>query len=311
MNKKDLRIVFMGTPDIAAKVFLDMINDGYQFVGLICQIDKPIGRKKVLQFVPTKVVALEHNIPVFQPIKIRLDYEFVKNIHPDLIITMAYGQIVPQGLLDIPRFGCLNLHASLLPKYRGAAPIQRAIMNGETETGVSLMEMIDKMDAGRVYDTIKVNIDEQDNFTSLKNKIASAASQLVIHSLPLYLDNKLTGVVQNENLVTFANKILPENEHLSFDDSCKNVINTIRGLSEEPGGYAFINDKKLKIYKATKYDISTIGKIGEIVDDNKQMIVQCIDGTISLKEVQLEGKNKSDIKSFINGHPNLRSLMLK
>ncbi|HQC32356.1 MAG TPA: methionyl-tRNA formyltransferase, partial [Bacilli bacterium] len=143
MNKKDYRLIFMGTPEIAAFVFESMIQDGYHFVGLIAQSDSPQGRKNILTKVPTKIVAEKYGIPVFQPEKIRLDYEFVKALKPDLIVTFAYGQIIPQGLLDIPRLGCLNLHGSILPKYRGAAPIQRAIMAGETKTGITLMEMID------------------------------------------------------------------------------------------------------------------------------------------------------------------------
>ena len=136
----------MGTPEISAYVFEKLILSGYQFVGLIAQEDQFLGRKKILTKVPTKVIAEKYNIPVYQPAKIRLDYEFVNNLKPDLILTFSYGQIIPQGLLDIPKYGCLNIHGSLLPKYRGAAPIQRAIMNGEKETGLTLMEMIDKMD---------------------------------------------------------------------------------------------------------------------------------------------------------------------
>ena len=179
-EKKDLKLIVMGTPDIAAKVFLNMINDGYHFVGLIAQEDKPVGRKKILEPVPTKKVAEKYNIPVFQPLKIRLDYEFLKELKPDLIITLAYGQIVPQGVLDIPQYGCLNLHGSLLPKYRGASPIQAALINNESVTGVTLMEMTAKMDAGRMYAKEMVAIEPSDNATSLFEKISLAAGNLIL-----------------------------------------------------------------------------------------------------------------------------------
>ncbi|MFA5481400.1 MAG: methionyl-tRNA formyltransferase, partial [Bacilli bacterium] len=196
MDKKDLRLVFMGTPDIAAIVFEAMIKDGYHFVGLIAQSDSPLGRKAIMSKVPTKIIAEKYDIPVFQPEKIRLDYEFAKLLKPDLIITFAYGQIIPQGLLDIPRLGCLNLHGSLLPKYRGAAPIQRAIMNGEKTTGITLMEMVDKMDAGKMFAKIAVSIDGEDNYSTLSKKMADAASTLIIEQLPHYVNGELAGEVQ-------------------------------------------------------------------------------------------------------------------
>ena len=149
--KKETRILFMGTPEIASHILEGLINADYNIVGLIAQQDKPVGRKGIIEPVPTKKVAMKYNIPVYQVAKIRLDYEFVKEINPDLIITCAYGQIVPQGLLDIPRLGSINVHGSLLPKYRGASPIQQALINNDEVSGVTIMEMIDKMDAGKMY----------------------------------------------------------------------------------------------------------------------------------------------------------------
>lgn len=301
--KSDYRLIFMGTPSISAKVFLDMIKDGYNFVALIAQEDKPVGRKKIIQDVPTKVVAKEYNIPVYQPHKIRLDYEFVKELKPDLIITLAYGQIIPQELLDIPTFGCLNLHGSLLPKYRGAAPIQRAIENGDKVTGVTLMEMIDKMDAGRMYSKIEVPILEEDNYSSLKDKIAEAASKLVLRDLLKYLNGELKGEVQNEEEVTFADKILKEDEKLPLSNK-KDFFNKVRSLSYEPGGYLYHNDKKLKIYKCADYDLSLNYSVGQLVFLNKKLLLQLPDGLVELLEVQPEGKNMMSGKDFYNGHKN-------
>lgn len=305
MKKKDYRLIFMGTPDIAAIVFQDMVEDGYRFVGLIAQSDSPIGRKNVLTKVPTKVVAEKYGIPVYQPEKIRLDYEFVKDLKPDLIVTFAYGQIIPQGLLDIPRFGCLNLHGSILPKYRGAAPIQRAIMEGETNTGITLMEMIDKMDAGKMYAKAYVDILPDDNYSTLSLKMARAASFLAREKIPLYLIGKLPGEVQDESLVTFANKIKPEDEKLDINLPVARMINHIRALSETPGAFLLLNDQKLKIYKAVYHSSDISGPLGVVVSLKGGVVVQLCDGQIALLDIQLEGRKRLFYKDFINGQKNL------
>ena len=191
MDSKKARIIFMGTPDISAKVLKGLIEDGFNIVALIAQPDRPVGRKKILMPVPTKVVALEHNIPVFQPEKIRKEYEFVRELQPDVIVTLAYGQIVPQGLLDIPTIGCVNLHGSLLPKYRGAAPIQYALMNNDKVTGMTLMRMVKEMDAGEIYATEEIVIDNEDNSTSLFKKMGEAALRLILKELPNIFSNSL------------------------------------------------------------------------------------------------------------------------
>ena len=312
MDKSKIRLLFMGTPSISAKVLLTVINEGYNVVGVIAQPDRPVGRKGLLEKVPTKVVAEEHGIPVFQPLKIRKEYEFVKDLNPDLILTIAYGQIVPQGLLDIPRYGCLNLHGSLLPKYRGAAPIQFALINNETISGMTLMEMIDKMDAGRMYAKEEVIIDEDDNSTSLFEKMGDAACQLVINALPKYLDGQLIGEEQDENLVTFCPSIKPEQEKIDLSLTVKEIYGWMRGLSDIPGAYLYLDDMKFKIYKAKIVNNLIQGEIGEIIKADKTgLTLQCKDGQLNLLEVQKEGKKRMDYKSFINGNQNLKGKILK
>ncbi len=300
-KENNYRLIFMGTPSIASRVFEALINDGFRFVALICQEDKAAGRKAILEAPPTKKVALDHNIPVYQPHKIRLDYEFVKDLKPDLILTMAYGQIVPRGLLDIPKFGCLNLHGSLLPKYRGAAPIQRAIIDGEKKTGITLMEMVDKMDAGRMYAKEEIEISDDDNYTSLCLKMSEAATKVCEDNLLNYLEGKLVGAMQDENLVTIANKIKPEDEKLDLSLDCASFINYVRGLSEEPGAYLNLNDKKLKIYKAHLIKKEAQKEVGKL-NVHKGVFLSLKDGVISLDILQLEGKKKMDGKSFANGN---------
>lgn len=295
----EYRIVFMGTPEIAARVFENLINFGLNFVGLIAQEDKPVGRKGILEPVATKLVAQKYNIPVFQPHRIRKEYEFLYDLKPDLILTMAYGQIVPQAVLDVPPYGCLNLHGSLLPKYRGAAPIQRSLINGDKTTGITLMEMIDKMDAGRMYAKEEVTIDN-DNYSSLCLKLIDAATKVVQDNLYDYFNHKLVGIVQDESEVTFADKILPSDEKLDINLGCEQFINFVNGLSFEPGGYVYINDKKLKILKAHKVS-SHLGELGQL-SIKKEIVLSLVDGDIVLDVVQLEGKKRMDGKSFANGN---------
>ena len=306
MEKSAVKLVFMGTPEIAAYVFEAMINDGYHFVGLVAQPDHPVGRKGIIEKVPTKIIAEKYNIPVFQPNKIRDDFSFIDDIKPDLVITMAYGQIVPQAFLDKIPLGCLNLHGSLLPKYRGASPIQTALFNNEKVTGVTLMEMVKAMDAGRMYAKKSVDIDEEDNSTSLFNKIKQAAKELVLESLPLYIKGELKGEEQNENEVTFCSIIKPEQEKIDLSLNATQIVGLIKGLSDEPGAYLFINNLKLKIYKAKVVNNIVDHEVGEIVSANKKgLLFQAKDGQIAILELQKEGKKRMDYLSFINGNQNL------
>ena len=306
MEKSELRLVFMGTPEISAYVFEKMIEAGYNFVGLVAQPDHPVGRKGIIEKVPTKVIAEKYNIPVFQPAKIRLDYSFINELKPDLVITLAYGQIVPEEFLNVPCLGCLNLHGSLLPKYRGASPVQTALINNEKVTGVTLMEMVKAMDAGRMYAKKEIAIAEDDNATSLFNKVKIAASELVLEALPLYVDGKLPGEKQNEDEVTFCSTIKPEQEKLDLSLTAKEIAGWIRGLSDEPGAYLYLNDLKLKIYKAKVINDLVNHEIGEIVQADKNgLAFQAKDGQIAILELQKEGKKRMDYRSFINGNQNL------
>ena len=306
MEKKDLNLLFMGTPQISADVFEAMILDGYHFVGLVCQPDHPVGRKGLLEKVPTKVIAERYQIPVFQPVKIRDDYSFMNNLNVDLVITLAYGQIVPQGFLDIPRLGCLNLHGSLLPKLRGASPVQTALINNERVTGVTLMEMVKAMDAGRMYAKKEVVIAEEDNATSLFNKIKDAAKELVLEALPRYINNELVGVPQDENEVTFCSIIKPEQEKLDLSKTALEVYGYIRGLSDEPGAYLFLNGQKVKIFKAQIANQNVEAEVGTIVKADKHgLYIQLKDGQLAILELQKEGKKRMDYRSFINGNQNL------
>jgi methionyl-tRNA formyltransferase len=301
LKPQDVKVLYMGTPAMSARVLEAVIAAGFQVVGLVCQEDKEVGREQAAEIVPTKKVALAHGIPVFQPHKIRLDFEFAKPLDFDVIVTMAYGQIIPQGLLDLAKVGSVNLHGSILPKYRGAAPIQRAIMAGEKETGVTLMEMVAAMDAGKMYDKETFPLLPEDNYTSACAKISAAAAHVIVKDLLAYANRELPGEEQKEKDVTIANKIKPEDEHLPLNFSVNDAWNYVRGLAEEPGAYLLLNDKKLKIYAAHVENSNVIRSVGEMIPNKKKLLVQYYDGQLSLDIVQLEGKKKMDAASFLNG----------
>lgn len=306
----EYRIVYMGTPRFSAQVLETMIQDGFNIVGVIAQEDKPVGRKKELEPVPTKQVAQAHNIPVFQPHRIRQDFEFVKDLKPDLILSMAYGQIIPHELIVLPKYGCLNIHASLLPSYRGAAPIQRAIMNGDQQTGVTLMEMVDEMDAGKMYAKETCPITDEDTMTSMQQKIVECSVKLIRDNLIAYLNGELEGEEQNEDEVTFANKIHSEDEHVHLEMCVSEFIRYVHALSEMPGAYVEVDGKKLKLYHVEPYSDDVKYETGQLII-KKGTFIQLNNGIVKVNQLQLEGKKKTDGVSFANGNAKLDKKILQ
>ncbi len=300
-RKEDIRIVYMGTPEISAQVLSSLLQEGFQVIAVISNEDKEVGRKRIKTPTPVKQVALEHGIPVYQPHRIKEEHAFLEGLDFDVLLTMAYGQIVPDEVLRAPKIGAINLHGSLLPEYRGAAPIQRAIMDGKKKTGVTLMEMVQQMDAGKMYGKEEVEILPQDNYTSLQKKIAEAAYVLASRTLLGYANGELPGVEQDPALVTFAKKILPEDEHLPLSLPISSLLCYIRGLSLTPGGYFLLEGKKLKVFEAELYSSESKGELGEILPDPKRLLIQGNGGILSVKFLQLEGKKEMDARSFLNG----------
>ena len=297
----DVKVLYLGTPKIAIYPLLALLEEGFNVVGVVTQADKPSGRSGELTPSPVKKIALKAGVPVFQPAKIRKDYEWAKDLGFDVIVCMAYGQIIPDELLKMSPLGAVNFHGSLLPKYRGAAPMQRALMNGETETGVSLMEMVSKMDAGDVYDTSVIPLNDIANYSELYEKMGLAAGEMAKKDILRYVNGELKGIPQEESKVTFAEKINVEDEHLPLNLSVKDTINYIRGLSYEPGAYLYLGDKKLKIFKASLFNEEKSHEVGEIIQNKKRLLLQLKDGVISLDEVQLEGKKMMAGSAFLNG----------
>ncbi len=308
MNKKDIKIIFMGTPKIASDTLHALIEDGFNVVAVITQPDKESGRGKLLNYSPVKQEAIKNNIKVYQPNKIRNDYEFVKDINPDIIITFSYGQILPQGLLDIPRFGCLNLHGSILPKYRGASPIQSALINGDKITGMTLMKMSIGMDEGDIVKIEEIKIEDDDNASTLFDKMGKGAIKLIKENLLDYCEGKITPIKQDDSEATYCKLIKHEQEKLDLSLDIYKFVGWIKGLSLTPGGYLYLGDKKIKILDASVYDKTVFYPVGMIIQADKNgLIMQGSNGTIKINTLQLEGKKMMDYRSFINGHPNLKN----
>ena len=306
MFKKDLRIVYLGTPNISAIVLENLIKNGYKIVGVVSQVDKPQGRKMVITPTPTKLIGQKYNIPVFQPVKIRDDYAFLSELKPDIILTMAYGQIIPQAVLDIPTFLPLNLHGSILPKYRGASPIQSALLNGDKSTGITLMEMVDKMDAGRMFYKKEIAISNEDNYETLSIKLAHLAYEVFDEGIQDVIDGINKGEEQDENLVTFTKKIKPEDSFTDFNDSAETIVNKIRAFYPDPGTYFVFNGEKIKLGKAKVIETNHQKNSATILTYNKnEFIIACKENALSIELLQKPGKKMMDYKSFFNGNQKL------
>ena len=298
---KDYRVVFMGTPEYSVPVLKGLIEN-YNVVGVVTQPDKEVGRGHELEFSPIKKVAIENNIKVVQPSKVRVEYDCVLDMKPDIIVTCAYGQIIPKEILDFPKYGCINVHASLLPKYRGGAPIHRAILNGEKETGITIMYMAEGMDDGDIISQEKVIIRDDETVGELHDELSNLGPKLLLNTLPSIFDGTNKRIKQDESKVTLAKIIKKEDEILDFDDLSINVYNKIRGLNPYPGAYSVLDKKRVKIYKSRVENDKSNKDPGTIIDVLKDGIaVKTKDGKIIIEELKMEGKKKMSCKEFLNG----------
>ena len=298
-----MKIVFMGTPDFAVNVLQGLIDNNYDVVGVVSQPDKEVGRKRILTPTPVKEVALKYNIPVFQPVKIRNEFDDILALEPDMIVTCAYGQIIPKEILDYPRLGCINVHGSLLPKLRGGAPIHHAIMDGLEETGITIMYMDVSMDSGDIISQRSIPITDSDNVGILWDKLSLLGRDLLIDTLPSIIDGTNDRIKQDESLVTFGYNVKREEEHLDFNNTSRCVFNHVRGLNPWPSAYAVLDDQEMKIYECDMLDKDFSTKTcGEIVDVNKEgIVVKTNDGSVVLKTIKPFGKKMMNAKDYVNG----------
>ncbi len=296
---KDLKVVFMGTPVFSVPI-LEMLIENTNVIGVVTQPDKEVGRKKILTFSPVKEVALEHNIKVLQPIKLRNEYQDIIDLNPDIIITCAYGQILPFELLDYPKYKTINVHASLLPKYRGGAPIERAIMNGDKKTGITIMRTDKGMDSGDIIKEEGIDIEENDDIDSLSFTLSTLGADLLLKVLPSIVDNTCVYEKQNEEDVTFAYVIKREDEKIDLSGDAKNIYNKVRAL-KRVGAYITSKDGDIKIFKAS-YNTEHNGEVGLVSNIYKDGFgIYCGSGEIIINELQVPGKKKMSCKDYLNG----------
>jgi methionyl-tRNA formyltransferase len=299
------KIIFMGTPDFSVPVLRQIIQDGYDCIGVVTQPDRPVGRKKVLTPPPVKVEAEKLGIPVFQPERIKQSEELqtILQLKPDLIVTAAFGQILPLELLAAPKFGCINVHASLLPELRGGAPIHYAIIQGKEKTGVTIMYMAEKLDAGDILTSVEVPILEDDNVGTMHEKLSEAGAKLLSETIPKLLKNELTPIVQDEEKVTFASNVQREQEKVDWTQSGEVIYNHIRGLNPWPVAYTLLKGTVLKIWQSKKILNENKAAPGTVVniEDDGIVIATGNETAIKITELQPSGKKRMSAEQYLRG----------
>ena len=300
-----MKVVFMGTPDFAVPS-LEMLIEKHEVVAVVTQPDKPKGRGKKMVYPVIKEKALEHNITVLQPNKVREEefLEVLKELNADIVVVVAYGQILPESILNMPKYGCINVHGSLLPKYRGAAPIQWSVINGEKKTGVTTMYMAKGLDSGDMLLKGEMDILEDDTFGSLRDRMSLVGAKVLEETLEKIQSGSVERIEQNHNEATYAPMIEKETGHINWEKGSDEIINLIKGMDPQPGAFCIYKDEVLKVWKAVKAeDKYESANIGEIVDINKKgFIVKTNDGALLITEIQAKGGKRMTTDAYLRGH---------
>jgi len=308
-----MRVLFMGTPDIAVGTLEKIIDEGHEVIGVVTQPDKPKGRGKNMKFPPVKEAAAVHNIPIYQPTKVRTN-EFARTVAqlcPDVIVVIAFGQIIPKSIIELPQFGCINVHASLLPKYRGAAPIQWAIIDGEKESGVTTMKMDEGIDTGDMIMKTVIPLDVKETYGSLADKISAAGAQLLVDTLKALGSGTAVFEKQGESQTAYAKMLDKKMGEINWNSDAVSIERWIRGLNPRPSAYTFYNGKTLKIWAADVLRQDVPGKPGQVVAVTKDtIVVKTNNGLLSVHELQLEGKKRMTSQAFLPGYPIAAGSML-
>ncbi|MEE1028512.1 MAG: methionyl-tRNA formyltransferase [Agathobacter sp.] len=300
-----MRVIFMGTPDFAVGTLEEIIRAGHKVVLVVTQPDKPKGRGKAMQYTPVKECALAHGIEVFQPVKVKEpeNIEVLRKYEPDIIIVAAFGQIVPKSILDMPKYGCVNVHASLLPKYRGAAPIQWAVINGDEVTGVTIMRMNEGIDTGDMIAKKTVRLAEDETGGSLFDKLAQVGAQLCVETMEMIEAGKVEYIPQNNEEATHTSMIRKELGLIDWNRPAVEIERLIRGLNPWPSAYTQLSGKTFKIWKARVVSDENTYEPGCICRIDKEgMYVQTGEGILLLTEVQMEGKKRMEASAFLRGY---------
>lgn len=305
MENKKIKVIFMGSAEFSVPILIELIKK-FNVLAVITEIDKPSGRGKDIIPPPTKVLAKQHHIPCWQPLTLKKNPRFadeVAALSPDIIVVAAYGKFLPPDFLEIPLHGCLNVHPSLLPKYRGASPIQAALLAGEKSTGVTVILMDPGMDSGDIVAQEPMKIEPEYDYRQLARRLALLGADMLVKYLPKYIEGQISLTTQDDKAATFCGKISKENGYLDWAKSARQLHNQIRAFSEWPGSYAFFNKKKIDIIEAMDVEVKpTLMALGQIFEHNKKILVCCGEGCLELVKVKLEGKKETPIINFINGH---------
>ena len=292
MNKKNVKVLFMGTPEIARGCLEQLVNDDWNVIGAFTREDKPVGRKQIMTPPPVKVCAMEHNIPVYQPKTLKGEAtELIKELSPDLIVVVAYGRILPKAVIDVPQYGCVNLHVSLLPQYRGAAPIQWALINGDKQTGVTVMHIDEGLDTGDIVDVLPIEIGEDETQEELFTDVEEKGKVFLSKVCENIINGTATRIPQDHSKATLAPPLTKEMALFSFEASAAEIHNKVRGQNPWPSAHFMFGDKKVKVIKTKKLDLN--GKAGEILS-TKPLVVACGEGALELITVQPEGSKAMD-----------------
>lgn len=309
-----MNIVYMGTPDFAVPALEKLIKK-YNVTAVVTQPDKPKGRGKKIIFSPVKELALKNNIEVFQPEKVK-DENFIKEmekLNPDIIVVAAYGQILNEKILNLPKYGCINIHGSLLPKYRGAAPIQWSIINGEEKTGVTIMYMEKGLDTGDMILKREIPINKEDTYGSVHDKMSLVGAEAVIEAIEMIEKGNVNAQKQDDTLSSYAVMISKDIGHIDWNKNSNEIINLIRGLNPAPIAYTFYEDEVLKIWEAEQICCELEMKNGEIIDvmPKKGILVKTNDSAILIKEIQQKGGKKMSCPDYLRGHNIKKGTILK
>ncbi len=300
-----MRVLFMGTPDIATGCLQKLIDEKYDIIGVVTQPDKPQNRGKKLGMPPVKELAIEHDIPVYQPLKAR-DESFVetlKELNPDIIVVVAFGQILPKSILDIPKYGCINVHVSLLPKYRGAAPINWVIINGESKTGVTTMYMDEGLDTGDMILKEEFDLDDEITAGELHDKMKVIGANTLIDTLKLIEKQEAPRIPQNHDEFTYAPIMKKSLGHIDWNKSAKDIHNLVRGVNPWPSAYTLYNDDTMKVWKTEVLSEKSDKEAGTIIQADKDGIrVSTKDNVILIKEMQMPGKKRVLVSEYIKGN---------
>lgn len=310
--KKDVSVVFMGTPDFAVPVLQGLI-DNYKVKAVVTQPDKKVGRTGEIKYSPIKQTALDNMILVLQPENLKEEWKQITDLHPTLIVTCAYGQLVPREILVYPEYGCINVHASLLPKLRGGAPIHRAIINGFKETGITIMHMAPSLDTGDIISQKSVEITDTDTASTLHDKLSIVGKELLLETLPSIINGTEPRTKQDDSESTYASNISKEDEKIDFSKTKRQIYNQVRGLNSWPGAYTILEGKRIKVWecRTTDENYSNLldGKVTNIYPEG--IGIKCSNGEVVLTVIQPEGKSKMKASDYLNGIQDKNSLIGK